>query len=367
MSTLHRSTPGSASGPAPTSPPRTIYTLLDTWVGEGLIEPAQAERIKLRYAGPVETPAERVRVTSLVVEALGYVGGVIAVVAAMLIAGRYWDHLSTAGELALVGGTALVLAAAATAVPTRAGDAGARLRQVLMLASTIAAAGFFGLLFTLSIDLGDHAFVAASAATTAYAGTWFALRHDLLAQIAMMVGLAVTSAAGLADLVGGGGDVPSYVVGLGVWGVGVIWLLMAWGTLLGPRWVIEPLASVMAIGGAMATTSTDLWHLFSLATVAAVILLALRSRDLLLFAVGAIGALQALPAAVIAWFADTTLVLFVLLFIGAGLIGLAIWIARHRAPVTPGSAPGRPVGPPALAFGLSGVVAFGVLVIALLA
>jgi hypothetical protein len=74
-------------------------------------------------------PAARAapRGRSLVTEAVGYLGGVIVVVALGLITGQFWPSLPTSTRLALAGGVTVVLLAAGWAVPGRSGGPGRRL------------------------------------------------------------------------------------------------------------------------------------------------------------------------------------------------------------------------------------------------
>src|SRR5690349_347994 len=100
-----------------------VTALLRRWVEGGLITAEQAGRI--RAAEGLEDPDDRTapdptptptpapapgRGGSLVAEALGYVGGALVLVAAVLIAGTVWDALGPAGRLGLVlAATALLL------------------------------------------------------------------------------------------------------------------------------------------------------------------------------------------------------------------------------------------------------------------
>ncbi|MFP5346001.1 MAG: DUF2157 domain-containing protein [Actinomycetes bacterium] len=103
--------------------------LLEPGVTEGLISAEQADRIRASehlagdvtggHAVPTQRAASARRSEiSLVTEALGYVGGLLVVLAAVLIGAQVWQQLPLAGRLALTGGTgALVLAG--FAVPSR--------------------------------------------------------------------------------------------------------------------------------------------------------------------------------------------------------------------------------------------------------
>ncbi|WP_214403811.1 DUF2157 domain-containing protein, partial [Pseudonocardia lacus] len=94
-------------------PPAVVAGLLRRWVDGGLITAEQAGRIRdaegldgtapRDAAGaPAGEGAPPHRGASLVAEGLGYVGGALVLVAAVLIAGTFWDALGAGGRLALV-------------------------------------------------------------------------------------------------------------------------------------------------------------------------------------------------------------------------------------------------------------------------
>ncbi len=94
------------------------------WVADGIITPEQGARMlrsKRHQARGPEPLAHPMR-SSLAVEALGYLGGVIVVVSAMLIAAQYWVDITTAWRLVIVGAAAAGLLAGGFAVPGRLGD-----------------------------------------------------------------------------------------------------------------------------------------------------------------------------------------------------------------------------------------------------
>ena len=145
---MGRCDPGPPRPPAPPLP-----DLLQEWVVAGLISPDQARasrdhegRGPRAGAGPAPVAAPPT-VGSLVVEALGYLGGVIMLVGAVLLASLFWEDLLTGVRLALIGLAACALVAAGVAVPERLGDAAARLRSVLW-ALAVAATGTFMVVFT---------------------------------------------------------------------------------------------------------------------------------------------------------------------------------------------------------------------------
>jgi uncharacterized membrane protein len=314
---------------APTAVP--IEALTKHWLDEGVITAEQAARIR-DDVGPdvvVQTSHRPSSArTSLAVEALGYLGGVIAVVATMLITARYWEQISTTGRLALVGGTALVLVAAGRLIPGRAGGVGDRLRSVLWLAATAALAGFLGLLGNEVLDLADlDVFLMTSAGTAAAAAVLWSVNRSLLQQIAMAVTLMITAAAAIADFVTTDG-----LPGVGVWAVAAAWGLLGWRDLLAPRRGVQCMGAAGMVVGAMLTMPYDAGIVLALGTAALLVVLSLVMRDLILLGIGAVGALQVLPVMVNEWFPDTVAAPLALLAVGIVLVAVAIRIARHGGP-----------------------------------
>src|SRR5690242_4539755 len=90
-----------------------LAALVEHWVDEGLVSEEQADRMLADVRAGNES-----RVTSgLLVEAFAYLGGVVVLVAALVLAARYWADLGFGVRLLLVGTCALLLLAAGAAVP----------------------------------------------------------------------------------------------------------------------------------------------------------------------------------------------------------------------------------------------------------
>jgi hypothetical protein len=308
-------------------------SLVDHWVEEGLITPAQADRMRAEVAslepsGGAAAEHERGRGTSLLGEALGYLGGAIILVGSVLIGAWYWDDLSTPVRLAVLVGATLLLVAAGALVPPSLGAAGARLRSVVWLASTGTAAGALGVLASDVLETSDaDTFVIVSAGTAAYAAAlWFAGR-GFLQQVAMVVALALTAAALInrADL---DADLP----GLGVWAVGVGWAVLGRLELARPGRAVLALGSALAMVGAMTTGGADAGMVLTLLTVVAIVVVSVLLRDLPLLAVGTVGALVNTPAAMTRWFPDSIAAAFGLVVVGAVLLGTAVWVTRGDRP-----------------------------------
>lgn len=312
-------------------------SLIDHWLAEGVITSAQADRMRADLeraeppavaAGPTSgrSPGDARHHTSLVVEALAYLGGVIVLVAVSLIGAQYWHALDEAGQLAVVGGAATGLLLAGLAVPASRGATALRLRSVLWVLSTVGAAAFFALFAHLVLDLSDPAVgtVAGSGAAALAAVLWWRLRV-LPQQATFFVATMVAAATAVAQL-----TTDEHLPGLAVWGTGVIWFLLGARGKLNPRRPVLALAATATLVGAAMTMPADAGMVLALGTVVAVVVAAVVVRDLLLLAVGAVGALNILPAVVNQWFPGQLAAPLVLLVVGALLVVAAVYTATVR-------------------------------------
>lgn len=319
-------------GPGPELADPELAQRLDRWVAAGAITADQRARIAdlegpgaartptpvaaLEPAPPVEPALARRRIPALA-EALGYLGGMLAVSGLALIVVNAWPDLSTAGRMVVSGGAAIVLLAAGWVTPEHGDPALTRLRWFLWLAGTAAAA----LLIGVATEAADRAAVTvtfASAATTAVVGGLLWRGQDRpLQQLSLLGGAAVAAGALAAEVLSDGG------VGLVVWVVGAAYLALGLRRLVpGPR--------LFTALGALATLVGSLWVssqwegrglLFMMATAAALLGLATlrvveldRADRVVLGLLGGFALLQGAPMA-ISWFAE-----------GAGVAtGLTTW------------------------------------------
>lgn len=339
-------------------PPVPLAPLLETWVADQLITREQADRILARrnvlvQAQPAAQEPRR-EPTSLVVEALGYLGGVIILVASMLIASLYWDQVGTTFRLVIVGGVAGVLLAAGFAVPERLEEVGLRLRSTLWLLSTGAFAGFLGLLGSDALNMASKdVFLLTSSGVTAYAaGLWLIIGRTFVQQLVMMVGFLLTAAA-VSNELGVNDELP----GFAVWGVALIWLLLGWGGVLEPRRFVIVFGAAGMFIGALTTIPAYAGITLALLTAVAVVAAAVLFRDFLLLAVGAIGTLLVLPSAVIELFPGDLAAPIVMLAIGALLVGAGLFIARRRHAEPQAGTPAHDfsVGTPAASITAAGI------------
>ena len=298
-----------------------------------LISPAQAARIAsaegLDPAPFIQSESDQVGRRaggpSLVVEALGYLGGVIIVVAGMLLTGLYWDQAGTGVRLMLTGGAAAFLLLAGQLVPETRGAAG-RLGSVLWVASLVAAGGLLALLANEAWDwTGEDTALFVAGGVSVLAGLQWWRRQVLLQQVAFVSALVFVSVTLTLRL-----DGPDQLPGVSVWAVGLAWFLLGAGSVVTPARPVLVLSSGLTMLGSLTTMAADAGIVFALATAALVVGTALVASELIVLAIGAAGWLIALPAAVTTWLPGRLSAPLALLVVGVALVATAIRIARRK-------------------------------------
>ena len=316
-----------------TNGPVHLDALLTRWVADGLVSAEQADAIRaaerdvpvVAQPEPAGPPAPG---RSLLVEALGYLGGVVILVAAGLVTARFWNDLSEGGRVTLGALATVLLVGAGLRVPRGPGDVlddpGRRLCAVLLGLGVAGTAVTLGLVAGEVLDLTGESgalLTAGGSAVVAAALAW--RRPSVVQQVATVVPLAV-GAGTLASLLGAG----TFGVGLAIWLVGPAWYALGALGLFGPRRADGPLAAAVCVVGAVAATPTDAGIVLGLLTTVAVVALALVRRDLLLLGVGAVAAFLVLPPAVGTWFPGSLAAPVALLLVGVGLVAVAVTMAR---------------------------------------
>lgn len=308
------------------------------WAASGLVSPEQAAAMRADAGtAPVATeataqpepPIRREHVASLVVEALGYLGGVIILVALGLVASRYWTTLPTAARIAITAVTCAAVLAAGAAVPQRLGPPGVRLRSVLWVAATAAWAGLAGLIVSESLGVSDESLGAIVAiCTLPFAGLLWYLHRQSLQHVACLAVIVIGTGTAVSLLPG-----PEQLPGLMVWSVGLAWFVLAWGGIVRPRELGLALGSAVAIIGAMAFSSGEpsaAAAILDLVTLAVFVLASVAFGDFVLLVIAALGTLLSLPQIIQNYFPGALSAALALLAVGCLLIGIAIVIARRR-------------------------------------
>ena len=326
--------PPAAPAPAPSvqlpaTAPEGIVAELESWRSAGLLTDQQVAAIldherALRPFPPPQpaiaarSPARRRQLPD-VTEALGYLGGVLAIIGMSLLVGRYWSDIPVAGRLGLSGGLAVAVFGVGLLVPEDRDQAFRRMRWFLWLVSSAASAVFGGVLaWELVGDDDLRVPLAAATAVVLHDAFLWWRRERPLQQFAFLVASAVALGTGVALLADDG------AAGLAVWALGgaIVTLGLRHRTPL-PRLTLF-VGSVTAVVGGMVVLGR--WEAVSLVltvTTAATLLVLAAVRRLptdeveqrLLALVGGIAMLSSVPNT-IAYFAEQA----------ALTTGLVVWV-----------------------------------------
>jgi hypothetical protein len=303
-------------------PSPTVPELVGRWVAAGIINEEQAQRIRADLA---TLPPQQSRGSSLVAEALGYLGGVIVLVGLSFVIGWFWEDLTSEARAGVAGAIAVALVAAGAFVPGRPG-ATARLRGVLWLAGSAAT---FACLALVADDLigweNERVVLTAAGGTTLLAAVLWAVHRHVLQQLMVVGSLLLTAWSG--TMLATESDMWS---SLAVWGVGVVWFVMSLpGIVPASGGVLGAIGSVL--GGLMMIGDEAEWGpLFALATVVALVVTAVARRDLGVLGVGSVGTLIALPFAVEEYFPGELQAALSLVVAGLALVATGVYVARRR-------------------------------------
>jgi hypothetical protein len=323
-----------------TMPPTSIDPLaaqLRRWVAKGLLTEDQAAAILAVEHPRTPQPPAPTRPVSVMVELLGYLGGILAIIGAALLTARFWQDLATWTRLALLGLVAVALWAAGALVHEHADPALWRLRGVLWLLSSAAVALFAALFAADVLEVsGEAVALVAGLATATHAGLLWWRRPRPLQQLACLAGVVAVTGGGVAVL--GGSET---VVGLSIWAVGVLWVLLGWRGLLPPA-VVALLAGGMVLlfgAQAMAAGWAAAGLLLGLASAVALLEAGTRGRRLALAGVGIWGVVMFLPATVVHFFAGTVGVPVMILLAGVVLLTVTLVLLGVRLPWSQAATP----------------------------
>jgi hypothetical protein len=296
--------------------------LLDRWVASGIISREQADRI--REEG-VQAPSRQDHTGSLVTEAMGYLGGVIVVVGLGLVLGRFWPQLTGLARIGLTSAVAAILLTAGAVVPRRSGAAGGRLRGVLWLAGSLSVFLCLALVAGRLDIYGNRLFALAAGGAAVMSAPLWAIHRRILQLAALFASIVITAAA-CASVASNSFRVP----GVAVWVVGVVCLVLGEFALIQPARGAQVLGAVALIIAAVWVEGQWWGTAMALASVAALVTLAVLGRDLVLLSVASVGTLIVLPVMVLDYFPGGLSAALTLVIAGLALVGLAVVTARRR-------------------------------------
>jgi hypothetical protein len=303
--------------------PHPLRPTLARAVAEEIITHAQAEAIAALEDGPA-TAGRR----SVVAEVLGYLGGALAVVAALLLGREVWQELGPVVRVLLLAAVTAAVLAAGGVLGGRDGPAG-RLGGFLWAVAVVALAGTVGVaasdLFAVAADLS--AVLATGSALVLAAVLWWR-RREVLQHVAAFAATTSTLFAVLAMV-----DDRYRLLGPLLWALGLLWIAAAASGRARPApagWVLGALAVIAGPLGA--GTGRSAWVVVGVLSAAALVVLGVRGHRQWLLAIGTAGLFVAVPVAVAELFDAELGPLIGLLVVGLVLVALAVVLTRLRRP-----------------------------------
>jgi hypothetical protein len=328
-----------------------LHELLARWTAEGLIDAGQAARIAAAEAARGEfsgspAPADRAapgrprsdrtaRRSPLIVEALGYVGGALAITAGFGLIPFLWPDIPTSAELTIVAVAAIAFFTVGALLRIGSEPAFRRLRAVLWLLSTASLAAFVALLSAQIWDFNPtNEALAASAATTVYAVLLWWFSRAAPQHLAAFAATAVMIGTGFARLAPG---THASGPGLAVWGMSILWGAAAHRKFLVPLAAGFVAAGTGLLVGAQMTMGTAAGHVLALSTVAGLLAAGVVLRRVLLIGFGAAGVTVMVPETAIRYLPTSAGAPLAVFVVGLSLLAVALWLAKSRKRQPPSS------------------------------
>jgi len=308
------------------------------WVEAGVIRRDQADAILAMEGGGAEPAGRR----AVAVEILGYVGGVLALVAGIVLGAESWAQIGRWGRVAVLGVVVAALLGAGWRLRADGGRVLPRLAGVLWFAAVAAWAGLLAVLLGGRSEqaLGDPSLLVA-AGSLALAGVLWAPERRALQQVALLV-TAVATVLAAGDRLGWPWET---VAGLGLLGVGAAWLALGGRHLLQPRRTAEALGAIAVTSGpeVLFTAGSEAWLWVGLAVALGLLVAGSTLGRPVLLGIGAAALVLFLSEVAATWWRSLGAPL-ALLLAGLGLVGAAVVLSRLR-PGGGAATPPRPRGP----------------------
>ena len=308
-----------------------LQSRVTQWVAGGLITQDQGDAILAHEEQERSVPETAPTRVPLVTEAVGYLGGGLAAIAAVIFMAQIWDELEPWAKVAFIGIVTTILSVAGFLIRASSEPAVQRLASFLWLLSSAGVAFFVALIFG---EVGDAdsetVFLLASLVASVYSLMLWLLRRRALQQLAFLAALVSTA---IALLLVPTSDPDAFFVGLAVWGIGLVWAILSWAGVIQPAQVGTAAGAVAMLLGAQ-VASVDAYRVWGLwlgvLTAVALLGAGVVVRNSTLLGLGALGVIVFTPQLVLRIFEDTLGAPLALLVAGLGLVVGAVILVRYQ-------------------------------------
>lgn len=309
---------------------------LEQWVGAGIITAEQAALMRssiddlasVTGTGPGEARESRI---PIITEILGYVGAALAIWAVIFLVSEFWGNLADWAQASLFAAVALVLLSGGAGLLTSAEPALRRLSSVLWAGSAVAFGGTLYVVFDPIGGLDVNATWSLIGVITSIGAALMLWKQSSVAQHTVLFAAVLTT---IVSLLNYGPDPELFVYGLVVWGFGLVWILVS------RSGVLMPLHSGMVLGAGAMLTGAQMTAdesglataglLLGLGTAALFAAAGVVMRDKLTIILGGVGIFWYVPQAMFEFFGETFGGMFGVFVTGMLIVGIAIWLGRHR-------------------------------------
>jgi len=310
------------------TPQPPLRDLLDRAVAAGILSTDQAAAVAALGGDGDRRPTAGTRRGAVLAEVLGYVGGALAVVAALFLGAELWDELGPWPRVLLLAAVAVACLAGGAALGGREGAPG-RLGGFLWAAAVVAVAGTAGVAADGLVDVrpGTAALVAAVAALILATVLWWR-RPAVLQHVATFLAAAATLLTALDRIGDGSFDWGGPLL----WGFGLAWLGASARSVWPPAepgWVLG--AAAVVVGPLFAQSGRSGWLVVGALGAAALVVVGVRTRRPWVAAVGIGGVFVSVPLAVAELFDARLGPLVGILAVGLALVAAAVVLTRRAA------------------------------------
>ena len=309
---------------------RELEEQLDAWVTREIISADQANAIRALEATGA-TPSH-----SVVREVLAYLGAVLVGVAGFILVGQSWENIGEVGRIIVSLTAGVVLAVTGFVLGSMDHQATRRAGQVALLLAAAPIGFATGMMTDTIVSDEELSVLAGFSGALVFSAVSFA-RYRSWAQHTALFLSALGTTIALGALVEG--DAGSWVTGLGVFALGVGWLIASVGDRLEPK-VLGEVWGIIALGigsvivvASLGSTEGDglaamvAWIAVSIALVA----VGVARDEVVLLVGGVLGLLIYVPWIVTEVLGGGIGAPVSLLVAGALLIGTAVHLSRRSS------------------------------------